>query len=101
MAICITCNKEKRQDDMFFNSTLRTYRNVCRACRNDEVVRNNLKRAKTEGKRTIIHLRNVLRKMVEALTERDSKQLRLWADVAKLEIGVQKNKMGVGTNHDN
>ena len=101
MPLCIKCNKIKSKDEMFYNTALQRYRNICIRCRKDEMVQYNLEKAKTKDKQTIIHLRNVLRKMVEALEDRNSKQLRLWADVARIEISKQKCEARWGRYDDN
>lgn len=87
---CIKCNQTKNKDEMFYSKQRGMFENVCNRCKKDTVAQYQIERAISEDKKLILHLRNVLRKMVEAIDDRDSKKLRQYADVARLEISVHK-----------
>ena len=74
---------------MHYNKHREQNENICVSCKRDYMHLYNMEKAKTQKDRTILHLQNVIRNMVEACEEKDSKKLRLWADVGKLEIGRQ------------
>lgn len=86
---CIKCKKEKNSSDMCYKKHQNFKVKICVSCRRDEVYLQNLEKATTQEEKTELHLRNIIRNLVEALEDRDSKKLRKWGDVGRLEIGRQ------------
>ena len=89
--ICIKCNKEKNCNEMYYNQQRMMRDNTCISCKRDAMHLYNMERVKNQKQRTILHLRNIIRNMIEACEDKDSKKLRLWADIGRLELGKIKS----------